>query len=457
MRDDKKDQPPETPDHDDLDLDMDLDDLELDDLDLLDAELDDLDLDTLDEDLIDDDLLGEDLEISESIENTADLLDTDLDTDTIATAPEKRTSFLSKHFNIVVIVAAILGGGAIILSTLMSSEKPSVLQSVPAPLSTPLESASTDIPTPDVLYPVEEDIAIAPPEGLLSMPGEESAPQPALTPLPVFGEDNALPQFEDIEAPVDLATVNAEIAASNIEVELEEPTLEPEVPLAAEPETAMISIPTPAPAPVPVQEKIVEVEVQDPALVQELQAAQGRIATLETKETQLNTQLDHSKEQISSLQNDLRDLQKQLESAQKELSTQTAAAKRAEREAQTAKTQADEAARKARLAEQKAAAAKQAAKQASVTKPAIKKETPKPVKSVAVKPVKVEPATAQTLLKDWVMKSAQPGRAVIQNKTTGAYLTVNTGDQLKGLGSVSAISVQNGIWVIQGSQGKITQ
>jgi hypothetical protein len=67
---------------------------------------------------------------------------------------------------------------------------------------------------------------------------------------------------------------------------------------------------------------------------------------------------------------------------------------------------------------------------------------------------KKEPASAKT---EWVLRAAQPGRAIVAAKGSNELITLEVGSKLKGLGRVSAISMLNGRWVVQGTEGMISQ
>ena len=57
----------------------------------------------------------------------------------------------------------------------------------------------------------------------------------------------------------------------------------------------------------------------------------------------------------------------------------------------------------------------------------------------------------------WVLRSAQPGRAVLAQKETGDFKTVEVGDHVAGLGRIRSIQVENGRWVVRGSSGSVSQ
>jgi hypothetical protein len=82
--------------------------------------------------------------------------------------------------------------------------------------------------------------------------------------------------------------------------------------------------------------------------------------------------------------------------------------------------------------------------------------TPKP--PVSAKPRKVSPKKpVKAASVRWVLKSAQPGHAVIANAATGDMLSVEIGSVITGLGRVTSVSNETGRWVVQGTSGRVTQ
>lgn len=88
--------------------------------------------------------------------------------------------------------------------------------------------------------------------------------------------------------------------------------------------------------------------------------------------------------------------------------------------------------------------------------PAPKSVQPKPkpvVKAPAPKTVAPQPHVP----KNWVLRSAQPGKAIVSLENSSDTRTVQVGDKLDGIGQINAIGIKDGKWVISGSSGKITQ
>lgn len=57
----------------------------------------------------------------------------------------------------------------------------------------------------------------------------------------------------------------------------------------------------------------------------------------------------------------------------------------------------------------------------------------------------------------WILKGAQPGRAMVSRVGENDMRTVEIGSVLAGIGQVTDISYQDGRWVVTGTKGRITQ
>lgn len=81
------------------------------------------------------------------------------------------------------------------------------------------------------------------------------------------------------------------------------------------------------------------------------------------------------------------------------------------------------------------------------------------VKSSPAKKTSVTAAKkAPVVRKSWVLRSAKPGMAWISEKGTGEIKTISVGDTVAGIGKVTAIAKDSsGLWVVNGTQGKINQ
>ena len=78
----------------------------------------------------------------------------------------------------------------------------------------------------------------------------------------------------------------------------------------------------------------------------------------------------------------------------------------------------------------------------------------KAVHKVAHKPVRKAPVAKPG--PQWVLRAATPGQAWVADSATSHDLKqLQVGDQLAGIGRVTAIQQQDGNWVVQGTKGKI--
>lgn len=75
--------------------------------------------------------------------------------------------------------------------------------------------------------------------------------------------------------------------------------------------------------------------------------------------------------------------------------------------------------------------------------------------SVDTKPKPVAKALEEK--PQWVLKSAQPGKATLSAKGSNDLKRVEVGDTLLGIGRISAIEIINGKWVVKGTQGSVSQ
>lgn len=73
-------------------------------------------------------------------------------------------------------------------------------------------------------------------------------------------------------------------------------------------------------------------------------------------------------------------------------------------------------------------------------------------------PAKAEkaPAAEPARSAGWILRSAQPGTAMVVAKTGGEMRTVRVGDTLAGLGRITSIEQRGSKWVVQGTQGTLT-
>tara|TARA_B100001989_G_C24522013_1_gene456401 strand:- start:345 stop:1625 length:1281 start_codon:yes stop_codon:yes gene_type:complete len=102
-------------------------------------------------------------------------------------------------------------------------------------------------------------------------------------------------------------------------------------------------------------------------------------------------------------------------------------------------------------------------KEPKTVEPVKKAEKPAPAQAPAQKE-KSKPEEKSTVVKkytykasDWVLRSAQTGRAVIYNKRSGETKSVEVGYFVSGLGKIESISKVSGKWIVKGTMGSVTQ
>lgn len=78
----------------------------------------------------------------------------------------------------------------------------------------------------------------------------------------------------------------------------------------------------------------------------------------------------------------------------------------------------------------------------------------KPATRRAARPASTEPEKSATR---WVLKSAQPGQAYISRPGQNDMFSVRVGDTMAGLGTVQSIAVEQGRWIIRGTDGQVSQ
>ncbi|MDB2682769.1 hypothetical protein N9Z27_00780 [Alphaproteobacteria bacterium] len=82
-----------------------------------------------------------------------------------------------------------------------------------------------------------------------------------------------------------------------------------------------------------------------------------------------------------------------------------------------------------------------------------------PAKQATDKAVKKAPAVKKSTAspKAWVLRSAQPGKAVVSEKGSSDIRNIEVGQPLNGIGRIQSISMIDGRWVVLGTKGKINQ
>lgn len=416
----------------------------------------DLDLETLD----DEDDLGD--EAWDEFDDGA----TDAEEVTEEGADEKapkatggKNSFLRKNFNLIVVGIVVAGGGLFFLSRMAMSP-------------------STSIPAQqDTAYQADDGSAL--PDVTATTPAENTAltdAQGEMPPMPA--PMNASPDIVDQSASSDIVSPAAPVAAEEetltpmpgaetlqnngqelAELAIEEVPATPAAPAkkdapafdfkeeAPAAEAPAITETTPAPTAVAAAPSV------DPAA---LKAQEDAVRNLETSFTAKLGELEKkfadidskSKARSESTDEKLADLANAIESLEKRLNETAETAK-------SAKAKAD--AVPAKTAEP---VSRPVEEDLDLPTPE-KVKTPVAEKTLAPKKAapKEEPAATPVKAKtsQWQMKSAQPGKAVLADKSTGDYKTVQVGDKVNGIGRITSISQENGRWVVRGTTGQISQ
>jgi len=97
-----------------------------------------------------------------------------------------------------------------------------------------------------------------------------------------------------------------------------------------------------------------------------------------------------------------------------------------------------------------------------ITKIQETKDTSVDVKSKKVDVVNKEISTpaknfAKPTNRSWVIRAAQPGKAVLYDTKTGEIRSIEAGDRVQGVGKIQSISKKSGKWIVQGSQKTISR
>lgn len=449
----------------------------------MDDAFDDLDgLDDLDE--LDD--ISDDAELLE--DDSWDDFDDELSDEGFeepAAMPVKKKGFISKNFNLIVIAVAVLGGGGWLYTQMMtpggnSSPAPAPTDAAtfspveePAPADE-LASGSDLPPMPVPINTPPEDMAAAPApatadELLTPMPGD--APAPALAPLPEEIADVPGDELAPEPAPVEEATEIVDDMAEATQALADDLSNE----------LQDIITPTeeaPAPEPAPAIEATVKeavpvdgVEIEAMPVLEE--AAPALIAEAPQEDVQPAEDIapDVSSEELARLESQLQNeatekqaLENQLEAANTKISDMEASMQALEEKlAQLEKQQADSA-RALKEAQNEAAAAQDMAEKAEAAQKAAAAKTPEPAPQPVVKEEKKQveetpapkPAPVAANI-EWQLRSAQPGKAILADKNNGDVRNVAVGETIPGLGKITSVAVENDLWVVRGTKGRVSQ
>lgn len=356
------------------------------------------------------------------------------DADEPAKAGEKsktagQRTFVQKYFKLIVAGIVVVFGGLLMLGLMGGSSEPQPPAPAPetagqAPDVVELPPNADMPPMPAPINTIPEEAAAPqeqPPEAAPAPPSVPEAAQTGqdvLTPLPEekTEEEAALPEFDFSELPKvsgdegqPMAPETEETAASHESVQAA-----PEMAAPGESESLAGNSEDMAAQLVP-EESGETPAVPAPVVVATPDAeTTRRIESLEQGIENTNRQIDDLVKSISSLEDKIETL--------------------ADKQEQAAK---------------------------APPAPAAEAETPKPAPARAAtprpkKPAKT-PAKAAAKATSWILRAAQPGRAVVASKGSNDLKTVEVGDTLAGIGRIVSVSMENGRWVVRGTQGALSQ
>ncbi len=386
-------------------------------------------------------------------------------------------------FNIILIAAAVLGGGAFIYLKVLAPSGGTVPQPTPiaeAPAEMPVETQQAAIPAepPSMPSPLMPDPAA-------SAPVTPPAPEPAVA------SDGLLPTLAPEPVPLAVPEVApepvlAEAPAAEI-VPVTPPEAAPVAPpvVSAPQQPVEVATAPPMPAPIATTDaagspdggfksglpSAKDIMLAPTAPTTESTAQAGGISAeaakgIEQKLSVLLARLDTFEGRIANLESGLH----QVSSKTSTLESKPAATVDLEGVNKTLQTLE----RKISDLEKTASSAPaptSAPDVATIDKPTfvpaapeVNAPVPKAVSTIdtpkvesAPKPVvKTEPAATSARSVAWVLRSAQPGAAMVVPKAGGDMRTVRVGDTLSGLGRIIAIEQRGSRWVVQGTQGTLT-
>lgn len=176
----------------------------------------------------------------------------------------------------------------------------------------------------------------------------------------------------------------------------------------------------------------------------------------DNKSGQLQLQVNDAQTKIASLERQLADKSAELETQKQKAATALAAASNV---APTSASDAEVDALKAKISDLEE---KLAAKPVKIVKEreiiaADDSSTEDVVQTAPVKKAPVIAAKPKVVAKQWSLKSAGTGKAILSDKATGDLKTVRVGDSVAGLGRIVSISGGNSGWTVKGTTGSVSE
>ena len=426
MQDDNK------PEFDDLD-DFELDDFDLDDEDL---ELGDLDIEDLEE------IEAGDVDVDdEFVSDSDDWDDAALSEPSGVATPQANKTLIYGILGVVLLVvffiawqglSSLFGGGSDASQMVQAEVEKENVQTQDTFVVNDVADA---IDAPPMPMPITND---APDEtaAFIEMPASKdpAVPAPALTPLPNFEDTGEMPMLPSLDNEEETAGLFEEpapvfIPASVLPKVEEDHTLgqvEDTVPASVVAEAIVPTIEEKSMVSLSSDEVVVD-SVIDNEQLQNLNAAlDEKSALFEVQISQIRTRLDDHDGAMVEIMASLQRIEAELKSQKADIH-----------------------------AVREKAASVSASKKAVVSVPKKLTSKKKVVNSQVRNPILYERSAEKA--KIWVLKSAQPGKAIVAEAGTNYLRSVEVGASLPGLGKVTSISNVSGRWVVQGTQGRITQ
>ncbi len=378
--------------------------------------------------------------------------------ETPADGPSKPAKKKGGLFNIILIAAAVLGGGGFIYFKVLSpaaTPAPAMVAEAP-PVPEPVQQVQTQTApaAPVAVVPAPAETAEASPllptpDMNASVPASVTESAPAPIPAPVA--ETALQQpFEVSSAPpmpAPITAPDATVPAASDGFNAALPTAKDV--MIASPQAVSVESVLALPPEGLSAEVLKGIEQKLSVLITRLDTFEGRITNLESGLHQMSST-------VASVQSapaptvDLSAVNTAIQSLEKKMAEVEAVA--------TAGADIQQAAPAEKPVFVPAPAAPVASKEVVTEAPEAKvpeAETPQTQSApVAVAP-KPTPAPAKAVV-TWVLRSAQPGSAMVAPQSGGDMRSVKVGDTLSGLGRIVSIEMEGSRWVVRGTQGSLT-
>lgn len=357
-------------------------------------------------------------------------------------APAKKKSSLT---NKLIIGAAVVVGAGVMVMTMMGGAPQNTAQA-PQPVAPSAAPADMAAMPADVSAPTPAPLpAPAPaPAPVADLPAYGADPADAQTPRE---PDQALPAQGIFNDPQALDSALQDVGQDARPVEVSDAPAMPDAPMAAAPvpapsvampkandllkPSAVADAPVADAAPV-IAEQPMPAPVSEPTPAPAAPVADQAASSVDAEMTaQMLDRLDLIAARLDQLEDDLSVVRKESAAAATDEVEELRAAVKA--------------------LEKKLSTQAQAPARATTTDEPVARTT-----TLKAEP-KSKPAVRQAQPVQWVLKGAQPGRAMVSRAGESEMRTVEVGDSLPGVGRISSIAYENGRWVVTGSEGRISQ